>query len=207
MAAQAMAAQANERKCKDYLRYGRCRRGESCKYASSHGTPREVCRHFSRHGNCRFGDSCRHAHARQNPEIAAQRPLKICRKYLRHGRCKWGEFCKYGYSHGSGSTPQEASHGSGSTPREARQNPEIAALAIGAIETTAVTAADPVIARQTEGQRRCIVCASGPLEVGYSRCGHVSLCQQCSDTEDPSLNSCPICREASGRVRIRLCGM
>ena len=85
---------------------------------------------------------------------------------------------------------------------------KLAAKALGASEEEIDMAIEAVSKGVSTGQRLCIVCASGPLEVVYVGCRHVCLCQECSrKNTNGVLDNCPMCRLASARVCLRLCGL
>lgn len=108
--------------CRDFLRTGRCKYGDSCKYhhppnVQSGGgvmstNPSEPpfpirpgeppCQYFLKHGTCKFGQTCKFDHppnqkANHLPEqLLPQRPGEPdCIYFLRNGRCKYGITCKY----------------------------------------------------------------------------------------------------------------
>ncbi|KAL9181238.1 hypothetical protein ACHAXT_010043 [Thalassiosira profunda] len=82
MAANPFPLRPGEADCRDYLRTGRCKYGESCKYNHPPGVesgggikpinpseplfpirPTEPpCQYFLKHGTCKFGQSCKFNH-------------------------------------------------------------------------------------------------------------------------------------------------
>jgi len=108
-----------EEDCRDFLRTGRCKYGESCKYhhppnVQNGGGIKQLnpfeppfpirpteptCQYYLKHGTCKFGQTCKFHHPtlpRQNSEALPQRPGEPdCIYYLRNGRCKYGVTCKY----------------------------------------------------------------------------------------------------------------
>eukprot|EP00816_Leptocylindrus_hargravesii_P004024 CAMPEP_0196802150 /NCGR_PEP_ID=MMETSP1362-20130617/1825_1 /TAXON_ID=163516 /ORGANISM="Leptocylindrus danicus, Strain CCMP1856" /LENGTH=461 /DNA_ID=CAMNT_0042173367 /DNA_START=389 /DNA_END=1774 /DNA_ORIENTATION=- len=131
-----------EADCRDYLRTGRCKYGESCKYhhppnvqngggiASINpseppfplrpGEP--ACQYFLKHGTCKFGQTCKFHHpptkSQSNmPELLPQRPGEPdCIYFLRNGRCKYGATCKYHHPLTQGSVLRMRSSSMGSMP-------------------------------------------------------------------------------------------
>jgi len=140
-------------------------------------------------GGAKHANIISHSHSLDRVHIAGE-PRKRCRQYYESGgrHCRFGRSCKYRHIRGSGSSDEFL---------DVASHVEHIGGQSGGYETS------PVIARQG----LCIVCTTGPLEVVYSMCGHVSLCQSCSDTSHASLDKCPVCQLTSGRVRIRLCGI
>mmetsp|Transcript_1166 Transcript_1166/g.2619 ORF Transcript_1166/g.2619 Transcript_1166/m.2619 type:complete len:589 (+) Transcript_1166:226-1992(+) len=111
-----------EPECRDYLRTGRCKYGESCKYhhpldIQSGGGVRPIdpeapafpirpdepiCQYYLKHGTCKFGQTCKFNHPPLpacppvNDNVLPQRPDEPdCIYFLRNGRCKYGATCKY----------------------------------------------------------------------------------------------------------------
>lgn len=102
--------------CRDYLRTGKCKYGESCKYnhppnvecgggikSPNPGEPlfpirpsEPPCKYFLKHGTCKFGQTCKFHHPPDLLELLPQRPSEPeCLYFLRNGKCKYGAACKF----------------------------------------------------------------------------------------------------------------
>mmetsp|Transcript_9057 Transcript_9057/g.11682 ORF Transcript_9057/g.11682 Transcript_9057/m.11682 type:complete len:457 (+) Transcript_9057:505-1875(+) len=119
--ATSLPQRVGEPDCRDYLRTGRCKYGESCKYhhppnvqsgggiaSINPGEPpfpirpgEPSCQYFLKHGTCKFGQTCKFNHppnfrAHVPEQLLPQRPGEPdCIYFLRNGRCKYGITCKY----------------------------------------------------------------------------------------------------------------
>lgn len=88
MAASSYPLRPGEADCRDYLRTGRCKYGESCKYnhplnvesgggvKAAPGQPlfpvrpmEPVCQYFLKHGTCKFGQACKFNHPSGSPLV------------------------------------------------------------------------------------------------------------------------------------------
>lgn len=50
----------------------------------------------------------------------------------------------------------------------------------------------------------CIVCMNGKPTCGYSRCGHVVYCEDCSiQARQSDMTRCPMCRVTSGMFDLK----
>jgi len=46
--------------------------------------------------------------------------------------------------------------------------------------------------------RLCVVCHSSPRHIAFAPCGHLCICRDCSN--NPSITTCPICRNSFTRM-------
>jgi len=46
--------------------------------------------------------------------------------------------------------------------------------------------------------RLCVVCHSSPRHIAFAPCGHLCICRDCSN--NPSIHTCPICRNSFTRM-------
>ena len=83
--------------CRDYLRTGRCKYGESCKY--------------NHPPNVESGGGVKPADASE-PLFPIRPTEPPCQYFLKHGTCKFGQSCKF--NHPSGCSPMDNGGGSGS---------------------------------------------------------------------------------------------
>ena len=186
-----MAARATDGKtCHYYLRDGGCKYGSSCKYGHGIGI---------QHTHCKYGDACK---------FGCRGSLRYCHKYGR-GTChKSATMCRFIHP-----TPTVADHRGGditsSTDRLGLEipvpTPTVADHRGGDI-TTSTDRLGLEIPVQV-----CITCCASPLEVAYTKCGHMCLCKACHSNENAqaqlALSLCPICRTASGRMIVRPAGV
>lgn len=91
--------------CREYLRTGKCKYGNQCKF----NHPPVNCRDYLRTGNCKYGNQCKYNHPpwvqsgggikeRINPckPLFPIRPNEPpCPYFLRYGTCKFGQTCKF----------------------------------------------------------------------------------------------------------------
>ena len=86
-----------EPECRDYLRTGRCKYGESCKYTHP--------------PNVESGGGVKPADPSE-PLFPIRPTEPPCQYFLKHGTCKFGQSCKF--NHPSGCSPMDNGGGSGS---------------------------------------------------------------------------------------------
>mmetsp|Transcript_27830 Transcript_27830/g.55640 ORF Transcript_27830/g.55640 Transcript_27830/m.55640 type:complete len:297 (+) Transcript_27830:235-1125(+) len=136
-----------EPECRDYLRTGRCKYGESCKYhhpldIQSGGGVRPIdpeapafpirpdepiCQYYLKHGTCKFGQTCKFNHPPLpacppvNDNVLPQRPDEPdCIYFLRNGRCKYGATCKYHHPLNGRRRSLSGENSDGNAPQQVR---------------------------------------------------------------------------------------
>ena len=72
------------------------------------------------------------------------------------------------------------------------ENSDSTFLYIRPIAAAAVEVVEPV------ATRLCVVCQSSPRHIAFAPCGHLCICRDCSN--NPSINTCPICRNSFTRM-------
>ena len=173
--------------CKEYLRGGYCKYGDTCKYKYSHGAPErgyvrvdgEVCRHFVRRQSCRWGNKCKFSHLDKKKHVAPSTPAP---------------------------TPAAASVPRRASPPWREVEKEHAAV-MERLEQHLSRMAAVAEKNHTAPKDVCIICADNEVEVAYAKCGHLCLCIKCSESTNPALKTCPLCKRTSDRVRIYRAGL
>jgi hypothetical protein len=96
--------------CKDFKKYGCCKKGMDCWFKHGNRLPtdadkiiplgkRQSCKYFARCGWCGHGKDCRHKHGNRLPQEGDEnqpiRPRQECGFFARNGHCKHGSNCKH----------------------------------------------------------------------------------------------------------------